>query len=264
MGQPFENMKTVMAAHRNDTLAQACGRLYSMRGIQSFWQGLVPWAWIEAVTKGGVLLFAQNEITNAAQSAGANTSLAGALGGMGGGVCQAYTTMGFCTFMKTVEVTRTKVQSGPQIGTLTVAGNIIREEGLLGMYKGVNAVALRQATNWGSRFGFSRVVESLIRGNQKDRKLSKFERLMSSAIGGGLACWNQPIEVIRVEMQSMAKADDRPKSMSIGSTARYIYQTNGLRGFYRGVTPRIGLSVYLTSVMVFGGDEVRSILNQRS
>ena len=27
---------------------------------------------------------------------------------MGGGIAQAYTTMGFCTFMKTVEVTRHK------------------------------------------------------------------------------------------------------------------------------------------------------------
>lgn len=27
---------------------------------------------------------------------------------MGGGIAQAYSTMGFCTFMKTVEVTRQK------------------------------------------------------------------------------------------------------------------------------------------------------------
>lgn len=33
---------------------------------------------------------------------------AGIIGGMSGGIAQAYTTMGFCTFMKTVEVTRHK------------------------------------------------------------------------------------------------------------------------------------------------------------
>lgn len=252
-------MKTVMAAHRNDTLGAACRRLYATRGITSFWQGLIPWAWIEAVTKGGVLLFSQNEITTTAQNAGIGPLMSSALGGMGGGVCQAYTTMGFCTFMKTVEVTRSRGPGGSQ-SSLSIATDILRTEGLSGMYKGVNAVALRQATNWGSRFGFSRVVESLIRGKQKERQLSKRERLMSSAIGGGLACWNQPIEVVRVEMQSMAKAEDRPKSLSIASTARYIYRKDGMRGFYRGVVPRIGLSVYLTSVMVFGGDEVKQRL----
>lgn len=260
LGQPFENIKTVMAAHRNDSLGAACRRLYATRGVSSFWQGLMPWAWLEAVTKGGVLLFAQNEITTSSRNAGIGPLWSSALGGVGGGICQAYTTMGFCTFMKTVEVTRSKGPGGTHKSSLSVAADVIRKEGVSGMYKGVNAVALRQATNWGSRFGFSRVVESLIRGKEKDRKLSKGERLSSSAIGGGLACWNQPIEVVRVEMQSMAKAEDRPKSLSIASTARYIYQKNGLRGFYRGVVPRIGLSVYLTSVMVFGGDEVKQLL----
>jgi hypothetical protein len=39
----------------------------------------------------------------------------GIVGGMGGGIAQAYTTMGFCTFMKTVEVTRHKSGKHPQI-----------------------------------------------------------------------------------------------------------------------------------------------------
>ena len=252
----------MMAAHRNDNLRTACSRLYQSRGFSSFWQGLIPWAWIEAATKGGVLLFSQNEITTVAKSLGMNSTGASAIGGIGGGICQAYTTMGFCCFMKTVEVTRSKTGVDGQQGTFTIARGIIQREGIVGMYKGVNAVALRQATNWGSRFGFSRVIESMIRGREKDRKLNKVERLSSSVIGGALACWNQPIEVIRVEMQSMAKVDDRPKSLSIGSTARYIYNTNGLRGFYRGVTPRVGLSAYLTTVMVFGGDEVKALMKR--
>lgn len=77
-------------------------------------------------------------------------------------------------------------------------------------------------------------------------------------IGGALACWNQPIEVIRVEMQSQRQDANRPPKMTIISTAKWIYQTNGLRGFYTGVVPRIGLSVYLTVCMVFGGDTVKS------
>lgn len=260
LGQPFENMKTIMAAHRSDTLTEACRRLYATRGISSFWQGLIPWAWIEGATKGGVLLFSQNEITTSARNAGLGALWASALGGIGGGVCQAYTTMGFCTFMKTVEVTRSKGVGSSHKSSISVAADVIRKEGILGMYKGVNAVALRQATNWGSRFGFSRVIENLFLGRENDRVLSKGERLLSSMVGGGLACWNQPIEVVRVEMQSMAKAADRPKSMSIASTAKYIYGKDGIRGFYRGIVPRIGLSMYLTSVMVFGGDEVRQYM----
>ena len=262
VGQPFENLKTLMAANRNDNLTQAVRRLYARGGARAFWHGLIPWAWIEASTKGGVLLFVQSEITNyGIRTFGLSAGSAGAIGGIGGGICQAYTTMGFCTFMKTVEMTRSKVGNAAEQSSVAIAREIFRREGIKGMYKGVNAVAMRQATNWGSRFGFSRLVESVFRGNDKSKTLSKAERLASSAIGGGLACWNQPLEVIRVEMQSQKKGKDSDSHRrSILSTARSIYRENGLRGFYRGVTPRIGLSVYLTTVMVYGGDEVKRVL----
>lgn len=58
------------------------------------YQGLIPWAWIEASTKGAVLLFAAAEIQDAAITAGIGPATAGLLGGMGGGVAQAYATVG--------------------------------------------------------------------------------------------------------------------------------------------------------------------------
>lgn len=98
------------------------------------YQGLIPWAWIEASTKGAVLLFAAAEIQDVAMTAGVGPAAAGLLGGMGGGVAQAYATVGmsflsffgdsdntvsddcrpweyagFCTCMKTAEITRSKM-----------------------------------------------------------------------------------------------------------------------------------------------------------
>lgn len=53
---------------------------------------------------------------------------------MGGGIAQAYTTMGFCTFMKTVEVTRHK--SAGNASTWAVASDIFKKEGIAGINKG--------------------------------------------------------------------------------------------------------------------------------
>lgn len=99
-----------------------------------------------------------------------------------------------------------------------------------------------------------------MKGEDVGRKLSVSEKLMASVVGGALGCWNQPLEVIRVEMQSQTRSPDRPAKLNIWSTARYIYATHGLGGFYRGVIPRIGLSVYLTVCMVFGGDQIKERL----
>ena len=88
-GQPLEVLKTQVAANRHQSLRQACGAIYACGGATAFWQGLYPWAWIEAVTKGGVLLLAQSEIDHVSRRyLNASPGIAGALGGVGGGVAQ--------------------------------------------------------------------------------------------------------------------------------------------------------------------------------
>ena len=178
---------------------------------------------------------------------------------MTGGVAQAYATMGFCTCMKTVEITKHRVAaSGAKPpSTWATFADIYRKEGIRGINKGVNAVAIRQTTNWGSRFGLSRLAEQGIRnvtGKEEGQKLSGVEKIAASGIGGGLSAWNQPIEVIRVEMQSKTVDANRPKNLTVGKTFRYIYGNNGIKGLYRGVTPRIGLGMWQTICMVGFGD----------
>ena len=216
---------------------------------------MIPWAWIEASTKGAVLLFVASEAEYRAKTLGAGNFAAGISGGMAGGLVQAYATMGFCTCMKTVEITQHKMaaQGVKPPSTWTTFANIYRAEGIRGINKGVNAVAIRQVTNWGSRFGLSRLAEQGIRkvtGKEHGEKLNSFEKILGSALGGGLSAWNQPIEVIRVEMQSKKDDPNRPKNLTVGKTFRYIYDNNGLKGLYRGVTPRIGLGVWQTICMV--------------
>lgn len=265
LGQPLEVLKTQMAANRNQTMVQACKDVWARGGVVGFYQGLIPWAWIEASTKGAVLVFAASEVETASLSAGINPGLAGLLGGMTGGVAQAYATMGFTTCMKTAEITRAKTASTgiKPPSTWAVFADIYRREGLAGVNKGVNAVAVRQCTNWGSRMGFARLAEDSIRkirGRGEHEPGSAVDKILSSSIGGALATWNQPIEVIRVEMQSMAKGTanaNRPAKLTILNTLKFIYTENGIKGLYRGVTPRIALGIWQTICMVSFADYVK-------
>ncbi|KAI0433278.1 mitochondrial dicarboxylate carrier protein [Xylaria sp. FL1042] len=267
LGQPLEVVKTTMAANRGDSFAGALSRIWGRGGVFGFYQGLIPWAWIEASTKGAVLLFVASEAEYYARSAGASEFGGGIVGGVVGGVAQAYATMGFCTCMKTVEITQHKMAASgvKPPSTFTTFMNIYRQEGIRGINKGVNAVAIRQMTNWGSRFGLSRLAEQGIRrvtGKENGEKLSVAEKILSSTIGGGLSAWNQPIEVIRVEMQSKKEDPNRPKKMTVGNTFKYIYDTNGIKGLYRGVTPRIGLGVWQTVCMVALGDIAKAYVEK--
>lgn len=271
LGQPLEVIKTTMAANRNLSFASSVKTVWSRGGVFGFYQGLIPWAWIEASTKGAVLLFVASEAEYRYKKLGLGNFGSGILGGITGGIAQSYLTMGFCTCMKTVEITRKKaigelgaVSAAASQSSWDVFRSIWAKEGIRGIYRGVNAVAIRQMTNWGSRFGFSRLVEDGIRKitgkTNKDDKLNAFEKILASAIGGGLSAWNQPIEVIRVEMQSKTPDPDRPKDLTVGKTFKYILQTNGVRGLYRGITPRIGLGIWQTVFMVGFGDMAREFV----
>ncbi|KAI1656174.1 mitochondrial carrier [Daldinia decipiens] len=267
LGQPLEVCKTHLAANRGDSFASALRSIWNRGGVFGFYQGLIPWAWIEASTKGAVLLFVASEAEYYARVAGASDFGSGIIGGVTGGVAQAYATMGFCTCMKTVEITQHKLAASgvKPPSTFETFMGIYRKEGIRGINRGVNAVAIRQMTNWGSRFGLSRLAEQGIRRitkKENGEKLSALEKITASALGGGLSAWNQPIEVIRVEMQSKKEDPNRPKKMTVGNTFKYIYESNGLKGLYRGVMPRIGLGVWQTVCMVAMGDMAKSYVEK--
>jgi hypothetical protein len=51
--------------------------------------------------------------------------------------------------------------------------------------------------------GLTRFTETSIlrmRGKEESQSLGAMDKMLSSTIGGALATWNQPIEVIRVEV----------------------------------------------------------------
>jgi len=259
-----------MAANRADGLLTAIKKTYGRGGFSGFYQGLIPWAWIEASTKGAVLLFTASELEHLfVHRFQFSPAVGGIFAGMGGGIAQAYSTMGICTFMKTVEITRHKNPAGDQT-SWQIAKDIFKREGIRGINKGVNAVALRQCTNWGSRLGLSRVAEDSIRrlrGDTPDeiatrKALTPAQKIIASTLGGGLSCWNQPIEVIRVEMQSQVKQEGRPAKMTIVEAAKWIYSRSGIKGFYRGVVPRVGLGAWQTVCMVAGGDALKSKVSE--
>lgn len=167
--------------------------------------------------------------------------------------------------MKTIEVTRPKASApGAAVpGTLEIFTSIIRKDGIRGVNRGVNAVALRQITGWSSRIGISRLAEGPIRtfsGKSADTKLSTAEKIVASIVGGALSCWNQPFEVIRVEMQSLKRDPSIGQAPTMAKTAKHIFQSSGVSGFIRGVVPRIGVAVWATICMVGLGDTVKEFV----
>lgn len=81
------------------------------------------------------MLFVASEAEYYARVAGASQFGGGMIGGVTGGAAQAYATMGFCTCMKTVEITQHKLVAAgarPQ-STFTTFMDIYGAEGIRGI-----------------------------------------------------------------------------------------------------------------------------------
>lgn len=90
LGQPLEVLKTHMGTNRADSLRVAIAKTYARGGIAGFYQGLVPWGWIESSTAGGILVFTSSFVEDSVVKMGFSKGSAGLLGGVAGGVAQGY------------------------------------------------------------------------------------------------------------------------------------------------------------------------------
>ena len=62
--------------------------------------------------------------------------------------------------------------------------------------------------------GLARLAETSIRkvrGKQESQSLGAMDKILASSIGGAFATWNQPIEVIRVEV--FCRCSTQPRSI---------------------------------------------------
>jgi hypothetical protein len=81
-------------------------------------------------------------------------------------------------------------------------------------------------------------------------KLTKGQEVGAGIVGGTLACWNHPIEVVRIEAQASGFAGAAPRS--VPTILGDIVRAQGVSGLFKGIVPRVFLGCWQTLCMVTG------------
>ena len=113
-----------------------------------------------------------------------------------------------------------------------LAWHIIRNEGALKIMKGWTPTVIREG--WGYSFFFGGYEATLVLLNvQQGDELSLWKTAVAGGIGGS-SCWafSYPIDVIKSRVQVSEKA-----KLTIGMAISDVYKSNGIRGFFNGLTP---------------------------
>ncbi|KAA8492550.1 Mitochondrial 2-oxoglutarate/malate carrier protein [Porphyridium purpureum] len=119
----------------------------------------------------------------------------------------------------------------------TFTRNIVRNEGVLTLYKGLSAGILRQVFYATSRFGLFEVFRDQL---AKYRETDLLSRLIVGVASGGAAAFiSCPAEVSLVRMSNDASLplDQRRKYTSVLNAATRIVSEEGVSTFWRGSAP---------------------------
>lgn len=238
-GTPLESIKCRVTVTK-DSGFQAARNIVKQGGIQALWSG-TPSRTLEGALLGAMFILGSTPTKKYLLKKGVTPVIAQVTAGTLGGLAQAIVMTPAGMVFTSLNVNKGK-PGYENDNALTVTRRIVKEKGVGGMFVGGGAMALRQASNWASRAGFTEIA----RGTMS--KYGMWGEIGSGAIGGIGSCWNTPIETARVLMHKDV-SEGKP-AKSFGQYCVNIYEEDGVPGLFRGVTPRGVQAIWQTVFMV--------------
>ena len=124
--------------------------------------------------------------------------------GLGAGVCEAIIAV---TPMETIKVKFINDQrsANPKFkGFAHGVGAIIKQEGIVGIYKGLGPTILKQGSNQAMRFYVMESFRELYKGDDKTKPVPKLVVGAFGVVAGAVSVFgNTPIDVIKTRMQGL-------------------------------------------------------------
>ncbi|XP_072845505.1 mitochondrial S-adenosylmethionine carrier protein isoform X2 [Pogona vitticeps] len=149
-----------------------------------------------------------------------------------------------CLIRVPSEVVKQRAQVSSSSSTLRILSSTVREEGILGLYRGYKSTVLREDL-WSWKQGH--VVDS-------------WQSAVCGAFAGGFAAAvTTPLDVAKTRIM-LAKTGSRNASGNVLSALHGVWRTQGVSGLFAGVVPRIS-AISLGGFIFLGAyDKIRSLL----
>ena len=144
--------------------------------------------------------------------------------------------------------TAKRFHSTPHAATL-----IYKEHGLLGLYRGFAGTTLKQASATAFRMGSYNILKDYEQTRQIEQNTAV--NFVNGAIAGTITTYaTQPFDTLKTRSQS-AKGASTVEAFST------ILRDDGIRGFWRGTTMRLGRTIFSGGILFTVYEQVAAILN---
>ncbi|KAK7407517.1 hypothetical protein VNO78_09470 [Psophocarpus tetragonolobus] len=182
-------------------------------------------------------------MTSNAQTSGASLYIRGlicnAAAGASAGAIAA-------TFVCPLDVIKTRLQvhglPHGQKGSVIVTSlqNILRNEGLRGMYRGLSPTILALLPNWAVYFTSYEQLKGMLRSHDGCNELTTIGNIIAAAgAGAATAISTNPLWVVKTRLQTQGMRPNVVPYKSVLSALRRITHEEGIRGLYSGIIPSL-------------------------
>jgi len=237
---PTEYAKTIMQLYEKESHKgpiQVVRDTIKTNGITGIYRGLtcllcfsIPKAAVRFSGYETVKGFLQDE-------KGKMSTSANLLAGLAAGCIEAIVVV---TPMETIKVKLIHDQLSPKPnyrgfihGTMSIA----QQQGLKGCYKGLIPTILKQGSNQMIRFAVFYELQKRMLGDDPTKKFSVMQSMFAGGVAGAASVFgNTPVDVVKTRMQGL----DSHKYNGVIDCVKQIMKNEGLKGFYKGTTPRLG------------------------
>lgn len=152
------------------------------------------------------------------------------------------------------DTARHQVQAYMQGNFFQALGNIIKERGVLGLYRGFIPTLLRDVPEIAIQFSTYEFLRHARQQHGGHEKLRTYEHLLLGGMAGAIAaCCTMPMDYMKTRQQT------GQVQLSLVATFRSVLTEEGALGFFKGLTPRL-IQTTVMSALFFGLFEYSKLL----
>ncbi|KAF9569522.1 hypothetical protein EC968_002566 [Mortierella alpina] len=212
-------------------------KIIKNEGFGTLYRGIIPPIMVEAPKR--ATKFAANEqytiLFKSILGEDVNKQGLSILTGVSAGITEAFLVVPF-------ELVKIRLQdknnAGKYNGSIDALSKIVRSEGPLALYNGLEATLWRHAMWNGGYFGCIQGVKSAIpEAETPNGNLAR--NFVAGAIGGTFATMlNTPFDVVKTRIQNQAKGTVLKYNWTLPGVAM-VYREEGFRALYKGFVPKV-------------------------
>jgi len=166
-----------------------------------------------------------------------------------------------CTHPLDLVKVHLQTQQKAELGMLQMAVRVVKNEGILGLYNGLSASILRQATYSTTRFGIYETMKQRLAPG--DTPLAFYEKVFLASFSGACgAVIGTPADMVNVRMQNDMKlpAEQRRNYKNAIDGLYRVWSTEGFKALFSGVTMATTRGVMVTVGQLSFYDQIKQML----